>query len=136
MARIEERMAALFWLDDEAWSVIEPLMPRNQPGARRVDDRRVISGILHVLRSGSRWRDCPSEYGPYTTVDNRFNRRSRRGIWQAVYQTLVERGEIGATVALDTTSVKAPRSATGAQKKSRKIRRLAYHGAVARGSCT
>ncbi len=129
-------MAALFWLDDEAWSVIEPLMPRRQPGARRVDDRRVISGILHVLRSGCRWRDCPADYGPYTTVYNRFNRWSRRRIWQRIYQALVERGEIGATITLDTTSVKAHRSAAGAQKKSRRIRPLAYPGAVARRSCT
>jgi transposase len=64
----------LFWLDDEAWSAIEPLLPDNQPGARRVDDRRVISGIIHVLRSGCRWRDCPDEYGPHTTIYNRFNR--------------------------------------------------------------
>jgi len=46
-------------------------MPRNMPGARRVDDRRVISGIIHVLKSGCRWIDCPKEYGPHTTVYNR-----------------------------------------------------------------
>ena len=75
-------MSARFWLDDEAWAVIEPLLPQNQPGARRVDDRRVISGIIHVLRSGCPWRDCPREYGPPTTIYNRFNRWSRRRIWQ------------------------------------------------------
>ena len=41
----------LFWLDDAAWSSIEPLLPKNQPGARRVDDRRIISGIIHVLQA-------------------------------------------------------------------------------------
>ena len=50
-------------------------------GAHRVDDRRMISGIMHMLQSGARWRDCPAEYGPYTTVYNRFNRWSRQGIW-------------------------------------------------------
>lgn len=50
-----------FWLNDEQWSVIEPLLPRNTAGARRVDDRRVISGIIHVLQSGCRWQDCPSQ---------------------------------------------------------------------------
>ncbi|KAB0267234.1 transposase [Microvirga brassicacearum] len=72
---------ALFWLSDEAWAAIEPHLPRNQPGARRVDDRRVISGILHVLKVGCRWCDCPTDYGPSTTVYNRFNRWSRRGFW-------------------------------------------------------
>ena len=83
--------ADLFWLSDEQWAVVEPFMPTNRPGARRVDDRRVISGVVHVLKSGcrarlrraclrriaARWRDCPAEYGPRTTVYNRFNRRSR-----------------------------------------------------------
>lgn len=55
---------ALFWLSDEAWSAIEPHLPKNQPGARREDDRRVISGIVHVLKVGCRWCDCPAEYGP------------------------------------------------------------------------
>ena len=126
----------MFWLSDEAWSVIEPLLPSNQPGARRSDDRRIISGIVHVLQSGCRWRDCPSDYGPYTTVYNRFNRWSRRGIWQRIYRTVVDQGRIGGTVALDSTYVKAHRSAAGAQKKPRKIRPLAYPAVVAARSST
>ena len=56
--------------------------PAEKPaGARRVDDLRVISGILNVLKVGCRWCDCPAEYGPSTTVYNRFNRWSRRGFW-------------------------------------------------------
>jgi hypothetical protein len=46
-------MARLFWLSDEAWARIEPHLPHGQPGKPRVDDRRVISGILHVLKVGS-----------------------------------------------------------------------------------
>ena len=65
---------ALFWLSDEAWAAIEPHLPKNQPGARRVDDRRVISGIVHVLKVGRRCCDCPADYGPSTTIYNRFNR--------------------------------------------------------------
>ncbi len=71
-------MANQYWLSDRAWSSIEPLMPRNQPGARRVDDRRVVSGIIHVLHSGCRWQDCPAHYGAPTTIDNRFNRWRRK----------------------------------------------------------
>ena len=54
---------------------IEPHLLKNQPGARRVDDRRVISGILQVLKVGCRWCDCPTDYGPSTTVYNRFKCR-------------------------------------------------------------
>ena len=90
-------MRKIFWLDDEAWSVIGPLLPSNQPGARRVDDRRIVNGIVHVLQSGCRWRDCPADYGSYTTVYNRFNRWSRRRIWQRVDAALVEAGRKRAT---------------------------------------
>ena len=72
---------SLFWLSDEAWAAIEPHLPKNQPGARRVDDRRVTLGIIHMLKCGGRWADRPPEYGPSTTVCNRWDRWSRRGIW-------------------------------------------------------
>jgi len=76
-------MSGQFWLGDEAWAAIEPRLSKNQPGARWGDDRRVISGIIHVLRwGGMPWRDCPSAYGPPSSIYNRFNRWSRRGIWQ------------------------------------------------------
>ncbi|TQV79518.1 transposase, partial [Denitrobaculum tricleocarpae] len=52
----------LFYLSDEEWSRIEPYLPRGRRGAHRVDDRRVISGIVHMLKIGARWRDCPPEY--------------------------------------------------------------------------
>ena len=47
-------MVGEFWLSDRQWAVIEPLLPSNQPGARRTDDRRVISGIVNMLRNGGR----------------------------------------------------------------------------------
>jgi transposase len=56
----------LYWLRHEEWQKLEPLLPRGRRGAHRVDDRRVISGIIYMLRSGARWRDCPTGYGPPT----------------------------------------------------------------------
>jgi transposase len=106
-------MSHLFWLSDEAWAAIEPHLPKNQPGARRVDDRRVISGILHVLKSGCRWRDCPHEYGPYTTIYNRFNRWSRRRLWTGILEALVATGALTKSAAIDSSYVKAQRSAFG-----------------------
>ncbi len=64
----------LFWLSDEQWKRIEPLLPTDVRSVERVDYRRVISGIVHVLKSGCRWCDCPPEYGPPTTIYNRFVR--------------------------------------------------------------
>jgi transposase len=62
----EEATLLAFRYGVEEWKQIEPLMPRGRRGAHRVDDRRVISGIMHMLRCGARWRDCPTDYGPYT----------------------------------------------------------------------
>ena len=62
----------LFWLSDEQWGRIEPHLPTDVRGVERADDRRVMSGIVHVLKSGCRWCDCPPEYGPPTTIYNRF----------------------------------------------------------------
>ena len=109
--RLEGHMADRFWLSDEQWAVMEPFMPKNQPGAHRVDDRRTISGIMHVIKSGCRWQDCPSEYGPHTTVSNRFNRWSRRGFWRAMLTALAEAGWITESACLDSTDVKAHRTA-------------------------
>ena len=106
-------MARLFWLDDEAWMAIQPHLPTNQPGARRVNDRRVISGILRVLKTGCRWRDCPAEYGPHTTIYNRFNRWSRRRVWRDILDALVAAGMLTQSTAVDSTYVKAHRSAHG-----------------------
>jgi transposase len=79
-------MGAEFFLNDDQWSAIAPLLLKNQPGAHRVDDRRVISGIVHVLRVGCLWQDTPAAYGPSTTIYNRFHRWSQRGIWQGLFQ--------------------------------------------------
>ncbi|OAH25869.1 transposase [Methylorubrum populi] len=106
-------MADLFWLSDEQWVVIEPFMPKNQPGPERNDDRQVISGIIHVVKTGCRWCDCPSEYGPPTTIYNRFNRWSRRGFWKAMLVALAKAGWSGEANAIDATYVKAHRSAQG-----------------------
>ena len=103
----------LFWLSDEQWAAIEPHLPQNQPGARRVDDRRVISGILHVLKVGCRWQDCPGDYGPHTTVYNRFNRWSRRRFWIKLLEGLAASGAVTKSTAVDSTYVKAQRSAFG-----------------------
>ena len=81
-----------------------------------MDDRRVISGILHVLKSGCRWCDCPPEYGPPTTIYNRFVRWAERGVWERLFRELAARGRSGDTQMIDASHVKAHRSASRAQK--------------------
>ena len=88
-------------------------------GKARVDDRRVISGIVHVIKSGCRWCDCPPEYGPPTTIYNRFVRWAERGVWERLFRELAARGRSTETQMIDATHVKAHRSASGAKKGNR-----------------
>ena len=113
---------SLFWLTDEQWRHIEPRLPTDVRGKDRVDDRRVISGILHVLKSGCRWRDCPTEYGPPTTIYNRFSRWARRGVWEKLFRDLADRGRSTETQMIDSTHIKAHRSASGGTGGSRSKR--------------
>jgi transposase len=61
----------------------------------------------------ARWRDCPREYGPYTTIYNRFNRWAKRGRWCAIFEALAKPGEDRVALSLDSTSIKAHRGASG-----------------------
>lgn len=122
--------ANLFWLSDDQWRQIEPHLPTDVRGKERADDRRVISGILHVLRSGCRWKDCPPEYGPPTTIYNRFVRWAERGVWERLFRELATRGRSGETQMIDSTHVKAHRSASGGKGGSRN-KRLAVRAADA-----
>jgi transposase len=79
-----------------------------------VDDRRVISGIVHMLKSGARWRDCPAEFGPYTTVYNRFNRWRKAGIWDKLMDAIIA-AHGGKVQMIDSTSVRVHQQAA-AQK--------------------
>src|SRR5579862_6300819 len=128
MIRSREMRRNLFWLSDDQWRRIEPYLPTDVRGKSRVDDRRVISGILHVLKSGCRWCDCPPEYGPHTTIYNRFVRWARRGVWEKLFRQLAQRGRSAQMI--DSTHIKAHRSASGGKGGSRN-RRLDAHAAGA-----
>jgi transposase len=127
-------MTERFWLSDAQWAAIEPLLP-HLGGKPRVDDRRVISGILHRFREGLRWRAIPAEYGPRTTLFNRFDRWSERGLWQKLLARLASCPEPPEVAMVDSTSIRAHRSAAGAKGGSRS-KRSAARGAAARPRST
>lgn len=123
-----------FWLSDEQWRQIEPHLPTDVRGKARADDRRIISGILHVLKSGCRWKDCPPEYGPPTTVYNQFVRWAERGVWERLFRTLAARGRSDETQMIDSTHIKAHRSASGGKGGSRSRRSAARAAGATRKS--
>ncbi len=102
-----------FWLTDAQFAKIAPHLPTGTRGKARVDDRRVISGIVHVLKSGGRWIDAPSVYGPRKTLYNRFVRWAAKGVWVRLFQALAQVGGPPAHVLMDSSAVKAHRSAAG-----------------------
>ena len=120
-----------FWLTGEQFAKIEPHLPTDTRGKPRVDDRRVISGIIHVLKSGGRWVDAPRLYGPHKTLYNRFVRWAAKGIWGDLFQALANAGGPPPQVLIDSSAVKAHRSASGGKGGSA-IRRSAARAEDAR----
>ena len=108
-------MSDLFWFSDAQWARIEPLLLTGQRGKRRVDDRRVLSGIAHALRCGGRWADCASVYGPKKTLYNRFVRWSERGIWEGIFSALAGVGDTPDRLFIDSSCIKVHRCAGGAK---------------------
>ena len=109
-------MSDLFWLTDEQMERLSPFFPKSH-GEPRIDDRRVLSGIVFVNRSGLRWRDAPSAYGPYKTLYNRRKRRSERGVFTRMMEGLAAGDAEPKTVMIDATYLKAHRTASSLRVK-------------------
>ena len=108
-------MSDLFWLSRAQMRRIEPYFPLSH-GIARVDDQRVISGIIFVIRNGLRWRDAPKDYGPHKTIYNRFIRWSRLGVFNRIFAELASKGRPGRLM-IDATHLKAHRTAASLLKK-------------------
>ena len=104
-------MSDLFWLSDAQMPRLTHYFPKSH-GKPRVDDRRVLSGVIFINRNGLRWRDAPTAYGPHKTLYNRWKRWSNKGVFARMMAGLVaEHGEEN-TVMIDATYLKAHRTAT------------------------
>jgi transposase len=95
---------------------ISPFFPLSH-GKPRVDDRRVISGIIFVIRNGLRWRDVPPSYGPHKTIYNRFIRWSEMGVIGRIFVELAKGGGDTEEIMIDATHLKAHRTAASLLKK-------------------
>ena len=109
-------MSDLIWLSAAQMRRIEPYFPLSH-GVPRVDDRRVISGIIFVIRNGLRWRDAPEAYGPHKTIYNRFIRWSRLGVFNQIFAALAAKGGKSDRLIIDATHLKAHRTAASLLKK-------------------
>ena len=109
-------MADLLLLSEAQMRRIEPYFPLSH-GVARVDDRRVISGIIFVIRNGLRWRDAPPGYGPHKTIYNRFVRWSRLGVFNKIFAELARKAGKPSRLMIDATHLKAHRTAASLLKK-------------------
>jgi transposase len=104
---------------DELWEVVEPLIPQvkrryRYPGRKRIEDRRVLTGILFVLKTGIPWEDLPQEMGCGSGVTcwRRLREWQQQGVWQRLHEALLAElnaaGEIDwQRAAVDSSHVRA-----------------------------
>src|ERR671916_1711521 len=109
-------MGDLFLLRERRMALIAPHFPLAH-GVPRVDDRRVVSGIIYVIRHGLQWTDAPPAYGPPKTLYNRFMRWSRMGVFDRIFAALAGEGPRPERIMIDTTHLKAHRTAASLLKK-------------------
>ena len=111
-------MSNLFWLSEEKMARISPHFPKAR-GKARVDDRKVISGIIFIIRNGLRWCDAPNDYDPYKTLYNRFVRWSANGVFENLFKELAKpTGSSADTLMIDATHLKAHRTASSLKKEA------------------
>jgi len=109
-------MSDLFLLSERQMARIEPYSPLAH-GVPRVDDRRVVSGIVYVIKHGLQWRDAPKDYGPHKTLYYRFIRWSRLGVFDRIFAALAGGGPRPERIMIDATHLKAHRTAANLLKK-------------------
>ena len=110
-------------LTNEQWERLKRLLPPQKPktGRPAEDHRKILNGMLWVLRTGAPWRDLPERYGKWTTVYSRFQRWSKSGMWERIFahlQTLLDQeSNVDWEIHyIDSTTVRAHQHAAGAKK--------------------
>ncbi len=109
-------MSNLFWLTDVQMARLQPFFPKSH-GKPRVDDRRVLSGIILFNRNGLRWCDAPLKYGLPKTLYNRWKRWGDKGIFAQMMEGLASEAAVPKTVMIDATCLKAHRTVTSLRSK-------------------
>ena len=107
------------YLRDDQFDRISGLLPGkvSDPGRTAADNRLFVEAVLWIARTGSPWRDLPTEYGLWNSTYQRFARWSRRGVWHRVFTELAGDADFE-EVFIDSTIVRAHQHAAGAPKKT------------------
>jgi transposase len=116
-------MSDLYLLSRVQFNRIRPYFPLSH-GIQRVDDLRVISGIIYVIKHGLQWKDAPVGYGPHKTLYNRFIRWSRMDVFNRIFSALAGKAGEPDQLMIDATHLKAHRTAAILLKKGDVPRRI------------
>lgn len=117
MPRKRKRLPTVWRIPDALWAKVQPLLPpekaRGTPGRPGVPFRKVLNGILYVLRTGCQWKAVPQEFGSGSTCHRRFQEWERRGVFAQLWEILIAeydelRGIRWQFQSLDSVTVKAP----------------------------
>lgn len=95
-------MSNLFWLTDAQMARLQPFFPKSH-GKPRVDDRRVLIGIIFINCNGLRWCDAPKEHGPPKTLYNRWKRWSDKGVFARMMDGLAAEAAVPKTEMIDVS---------------------------------
>ena len=109
-------MSEFFWLTEAQMERLRPFFPKSR-GKRRVDDRRVLSGIIFIQRNGLMWKHAPAAYGPPKTLYNRWKRWGDMGVFARMMEGLASEGAEQKTIMIDATYLKAHRTASSLRAK-------------------
>jgi transposase len=128
-------------LSDTEWARLAPLLPRQQRGRPRQDDRRILNGILWKLATGVPWRDLPERYGPWQTVYTRFRRWTAAGVWDQLFAVVLRQADTAGALDwsvhfVDGTVIRAHQHAAGAKGGTRRRKPWAGAGAGSRPKST
>lgn len=115
-------------LTDEQWKVVETILPEDpvredRRGRPWSDRRKVLNGLLWILRTGAPWPDLPVRYGPFQTAHRRFQNWVKSGVMEKLLQTLAKHLQQAGGLDLqecfvDGTFVPAKKGATGREDQA------------------
>lgn len=114
-------------LSDREWEFVRPLLPKSSRGRKRLDNRRVLNGIVWKFQTGTACRDVPERYGPWATLHTRFRRWAADGTFGRMQQSAQAKadaaGDVEWLVSVDSTVVRAHQHAAGAREGGSASRR-------------
>jgi putative transposase len=117
-------------LTNAQWQRIEQLVPGKEgdKGRHGEDNRLFVDAVLWIARAGAPWRDLPEEFGRWNSVFQRFRRWAKSGVWQRIFNALIENPDFEYLI-IDSTIVRAHQHAAGA-KGGAKMRRSGVRAAA------